>query len=366
MSVSQLKDGRWICQYPNPNPPPRLKREYFGRGIEGESLARARNNSLGLRSMGRRGQPNSEIITFETLVDMYLTARLGHIEGTTLERLIIKLRKIILPEIAKLDWRRITHYRIDQYVKKRLTGGVWLIENKKVERGPVKRVTVNGEVTYIQAILNWAANRKYINQNPLAGYDKPQRDDEIIQPVTAEESRLILASSPAHLVRALALSYYTGLRPGKKELLRLKWSAVDWDLNTILVRSARRHGPTSRTVPIHDEFLPILKGWHEADISHGHVDNYIILYRGKPVDRISKAFASAKIRAGITRKLPPYAFRHAFVTNLLGAGGDLKSVSEIAGHSRPDTTMKIYQHTNLTLHKKEINKLPALDIPKGE
>jgi hypothetical protein len=35
MSLHQLKDGRWIVQYPNREPLPRLKREYFGRGLEG-------------------------------------------------------------------------------------------------------------------------------------------------------------------------------------------------------------------------------------------------------------------------------------------------------------------------------------------
>ena len=262
-----------------------------------------------------------------------------------------------------MDVRRLTHRRMDQYVNGRLAGA--RISGK--ERKPVKRTTVHNEVTYILAIMNWAMGRKYIRNNPLIGFRKPPRDDVIIQPVTNEESRLILKQAPAHLIRALALSYYTGLRPGKKELLRLKWSDIDWGLRTILVQSARKGGIKSRTVPIHEEFYPAIKGWHKKDMAlDDRLDSYIITYRDRSIDSIKKSFATAKKKAGITRKLPPYAFRHAFATNVLSAGGDLKSTSEILGHSRTDTTTRIYQHTDLTLLRKSVNKLPPLDIPTGE
>lgn len=349
MSVFQIKDGRWCVQYKNPNPPPRLRREYFGRGFEGEKRARERNEELGLGSAGKR-TPERDSKTFGHLAQAYLDSKRGQIAVSTIERLHIKLAKVILPEIGRTDVRRLTHRRIDQYVNKRLK--------------TVKRVTVHNEVTYIQAILNWAVEERYIRINPLARYKKPVRDDAIIQPVTADEARRILQKSPAHLVRALALSYYTGLRPGRVELLRLKWSAVDWDLQTIIVISARKRGPASRQVPVHNDFLPILKRWYDQDMENGKTPNdFIITFRGKPIDRISKAFTSAKRRAGITRKLPPYAFRHSFATGSLAAGGDLKAISEILGHSRTDTTTRIYHHTNLTLKRDSINKLPKLDIP---
>ena len=118
-------------------------------------------------------------------------------------------------------------------------------------------------------------------------------------------------------------------------------------------------------ISIHDDFLPVLQGWRDADLSNGKNDgDYIITYRGKPVDRISRAFATVKRKAGITRKLPPYAFRHGFAAGVLAAVADLKSTSEILGHSRSDTTTRIYQHTDMELHRRSIGKLPALEIPK--
>jgi integrase len=89
----------------------------------------------------------------------------------------------------------------------------------------------------------------------------------------------------------------------------------------------------------------------------------IITYRDQPVKRIKKAFYAAKKRAGITRRLRIYDFRHSFATTVLGEEGDLKSASEIMGHSRTETTMQIYQHTNTKLHRRTINKFPELNLP---
>jgi len=50
---------------------------------------------------------------------------------------------------------------------------------------------------------------------------------------------------------------------------------------------------------------------------------------------------------------------------MLKDGADLKSVSEIAGHSRPGTTTNVYQHVDETMHRAAIEKIPPLKIKKA-
>ena len=66
--------------------------------------------------------------------------------------------------------------------------------------------------------------------------------------------------------------------------------------------------------------------------------------------------------AGITRRLRPYDFRHKFATYLLQNNADLKSTSEMLGHTRTDTTTRIYQHTSVDRHAAAIKLLPSLKI----
>ena len=348
MSVHQLKDGRWIVHYRDPDRAGKWKREYFGRGLEAEKRARARNENLGLGPYNAR-TPAQGGITFKDLADGYLLAKQSQMARTSIDALFWKLGAVILPELGSTEAMRLTAYRMDQYVAKRLRY--------------VKRTTVHRELSDIQAILNWAVKRQYLSRNPIAGYEKPKRDDEVIQPPTQAEINAMLPHCPAHLVRALTLSYYTGVRPGNSELLGLEWVAIDWDLNLILIRSAKKGGRPYRLVPLHESFLEILKAWHAQD---DYSTGLIIHYRGRRVRSFKKAFARAKKKAGITRRLPPYAFRHAFATYALGMGADLKSTSEILGHSRPDTTTRIYQHTNTKLHRAAVGAVPAIEIPGGQ
>ena len=55
-----------------------------------------------------------------------------------------------------------------------------------------------------------------------------------------------------------------------------------------------------------------------------------------------------------------YDLRHAGITLALEDGADLKAVSEIAGHSRPDTTMRSYQHVTKDQHRDAVAKIPCI------
>ena len=348
MSVHLLKDGRWIVQYRADPRGGKYKREYFGRGLEAEAKARSRQAELDLRSYTKR-TPSGTSPRFEDIANSYLVARQGINEPSTRRRLLIVLKASILPEIGRSAAMGLTHHRLDLYVAKRL---------KKV-----KRTTVHREIADIQAILNWAVTRQIIKTTPVKDYQSPKRDDEIIQPATHQEIRQILEYTPDHVTRALLISYYTGLRPGK-ELFGLKWTDIDWDQKTILVRSSKKGGPPFRIVPLHPEFVGILKELDEKDAKNKDFSSdYIINYKGRPIKSIRTALKRAKKKAGITHRLTPYAFRHTFATRVLSAGGDLKATSEILGHSRTDTTTRIYQHTDLTAHRNAIANLPALDLP---
>lgn len=353
MSVHQLRDGRWIVTWWD-SAEKKRRRRYFGRGLEAEKAADEFNATLGLnpylKSIRRSKSPY-----FRELVEAYLTAKAGSIEASTKKMFGLKMDSVILPELGRFEALRITHNRLDLYVQKRLK--------------TVKRTTVHRELSDINAVLNWAVSRGYIVKNPIAGYKKPARDDAVIQPPTASEISKILAEASAHVIRAICISYFTGLRPGRVELLSLTWDCVDWNAGTLHVVSARKGGLRHRTVPLHLEFIKLLYRWHRQDRKLAvkkktDFPENIVHFRGKAVKCIRKAFAAAKVKAGIKRRIRPYDLRHAFASAVLRSGADLKSTSELLGHSRPDTTVRIYQHTDLAMHKSVIDKIRPLDIPE--
>jgi len=353
MAVTQLKDGRWICYYRfqvqgsevhgsglNERKISRIKKEYFGRGAGAEARAWARNKELNLQK--RKSARPSLGPLFQDLVEEYVKNKI--FSKNSQDHLEIRLNANILPAFGNLHTIHITDQHLDNYVQKRRNDGV-------------KYTTIHYELTIIQAILNWSASRKppLIPANPVRGYKKPERDDEIILPPTREEINRILAEASPHLKRAIMLSYFLGLRPGDVELLSLTWPNVNRENETILVISAHKGGVEKRMVPIHKELLPYLKKWAEEDQNKGHIVNI----RGRPIHSLKTSWKGALRRAKIGRRLRLYDLRHHFVTRALEQGGDIKALAEVVG-SRPETLMKHYQHVTSAVHRKIVGTIPPL------
>jgi len=339
MAITQKRDGRWcVVNYVAG----KQSWNYFGRGAEGEK--KARDYDADLKATGKvrayKKRPNHWGPVFTEVADAYLAAKAATLPTVSLKNMLYKFRGIILPAIGHLMVMKLTPEVLDAYVANR----------SRV----VKKTTIHRELTDIHAVLNWAVKRRLIVFNPIKGHEKPKRDDAIIMPPTPGEIRAILAMAPDHLRRALIVTYYTGLRPGNSELFRLQWTAVDFDGEVIHVISALKGGIRERLVPLAPAFKAALKKWHREDKEKG----FLIHFNGQPIKSIKTTWKNTKGRAGITRRLRPYDFRHAFASEMLKAGGDLKSTSEILGHSRSDTTMRIYQHTDGGMHRRNIKKLP--------
>jgi integrase len=339
MSVHQLKDGRWIVRHRIGADPerPTANKKYFGRGLE---AARDANewNAMVLAAGSKITTPNAGTCpSFINLVNEYLLARKNTMTATSWQICVDKMKQTILPEFADSFAYQLTPARLDQYATSRAECGV-------------KRTTIHRELDDIRAVLRWSVKRRLLSSNPMEGFEMPTRDDARIQPPTHAEFAAILTTASPHLQRAMLITYHTGLRPGKEELLCLKWDAVDFYGKTLMVISAKKGGLPSRMVPLNRTILAHLEEWHSKDLKMDY-PGYIVHYHGQKIACLKTAWKAAKKRAKVLRRLRMYDIRHACATNMLALGADLKSVSEILGHTSPEMTMRVYQHVDNKLKR---------------
>ena len=341
MSVYQLKDGRWVCGYPKGRDPERPKStvKYFGRGPEALRQAEAFNLKLGL------GPKNRNVIrerrSFIELVNAYMLSKEHSMAASSFDVLRIRMEGVILPILGREAADNINGNMLDRYIS--------------IRAKTVKMTTVHRELTSIRAVMNWAFRRRLISVNPMIGFDFPRKDDARINPPTRKEIEAILTCAVPHLQRAILISYHTGLRPGKEELLRLTWDDVDMIGRTLMVTSSLKGGLPRRMVPLNKTIISHLQAWYKEDRKPEM--RYLIHYHGGPVDSLKTSWKKAKTRAGITRRLRMYDIRHAFATTLLERGADLKSVSEILGHASTDMTTRVYQHVSDDLKRRAVDLL---------
>ena len=231
--------------------------------------------------------------------------------------------------------------------------------------GSMKRRTQNYYLIAIRAFLKFLRKRgvESISPERIELAKVPERSLDLI--TVSELERLLAAPREAcaktediHKKRGhlrdnaiLELLFSTGLRVA--ELCGLN---VDIDL-TRDEMSVRGKGDKVRVVFLSPaakdavkEYLATRNDMEEALFVDG--------WEGKPhrisprdVQRHIKEYAA---RAGITSKVTPHTLRHAFATDLLSNGADLRSVQALLGHANITTT-QVYTHVT-DKHLREIHQ----------
>lgn len=193
-------------------------------------------------------------------------------------------------------------------------------------------------------------------------------------PTRTELSRMATGlRGPVKLM--VALMYGSGLRVS--ECCHLRVQDIDFEHMTIRVHSGK--GEKSRLTVLPLALVPALqrhiawrKALHDVDLANAHglvelpgrlsikyrnasrelrwqwlFPSTIIRgqYRWHCTDEaISKQMRAATRAAGITTRITPHTLRHAFATDALLNGTDIKTVQDWLGHTNLETTA-IYLHT---------------------
>jgi integron integrase len=118
-------------------------------------------------------------------------------------------------------------------------------------------------------------------------------------------------------------------------------------------RMARKYPGASRSLPWQFVFPAASDRWN-AELSRwerGHAS----------VSLLQREFRFAVRRSGVQQHATVHTLRHAFATHLLQAGTDVRTLQELLGHAKLDTTM-IYTHVG-AVHAAVTSPLARLAAP---
>ena len=314
--------------------------------------------------------------TVKEYAEKWLMLQSAHIRQTTL---IDYTSKVKLHVIAPLG-----HMRMADVTKDDIQ--LALVPVSKKSTSVYKSVVI-----LYKCIFKAAKDSRVIDENPTGfltakGGGVPQTDKI---PLTDEQVEILLdAVKGLQTYVFVMLGLYAGLR--REEILGLKWDSVylnkkapyltvrrAWHTegNKPVILDELKTKAAHRDIPLPDRLVECLKGWKAQSKSEYVISNsdggplsytqfkrlwqfiitrstkerfYYKYENGKRVKHTikpvlgEKAAHNGKVVYTIDFDVTPHKLRHTYITNLIYANVDPKTVQYLAGHENSKVTMDIY------------------------
>jgi integrase/recombinase XerC len=224
----------------------------------------------------------------------------------------------------------------------------------------LKKNTLRVRISALKSFFKFCTKKEYLKSNPATLVLSPKRDkslptflieNEIIQLLEKSD---ISSFEGARNNALIELLYGSGLRIS--ELLNLKINDLNFYEGVVKVKGK---GNKIRIVPLGSKSIIALKKYIElrnCEIPR-KIDILFTLSNGKKLYYSAAYRIINKSLQGITesKKKSPHVFRHTFATHLMSNGADIRTVSEMLGHSSLSTT-QVYTHLSIEKLKDSYKK----------
>ena len=235
----------------------------------------------------------------------------------------------------------------DRFIQARRAGRVGLSGR------PVGNRTIEWDLTFLMAVLNWAERSKdergrpLLDRNPLKGLRKPREKNPARVVLTEDEYRALLKVSwqvgwRFHV--ALVLAHETGHRIGA--IRQLRWTDIDFEGREVRWRAEHEKTGHEHVTPLTDEALAALG---EARRRGDGTGNAPVLPSSRDatrcVHRVSafQWWRKAQTLAGLEPKPRRgwHSLRRKFASDLMDL--PLKVLCELGGWRDAQTVLRCYQ-----------------------
>lgn len=171
---------------------------------------------------------------------------------------------------------------------------------------------------------------------------------------------------------SIVLALFTGLRIG--EVCALQWKDISLETGimtvsktvqriqnpdggssskTILLLGTPKTSASVRTIPLAEGIIKLCQIFRSDDSEAFVLTGTRHFMEPRGLQRKLKKYTTELDLSGIHF----HTLRHTFATRCIEAGCDMKTLSEILGHSSISTTMNRYVHPDLNLKRENISKL---------
>lgn len=365
-NIYKRKDGRWEGRY--------IRERENGKAKYGAVYAKSYREVREKLNEARKVSGKKEMLSLEGLkvtdIGMqWLSEAAISLKQSSVNKYEDILRCYILPEFGEMELSKITNQQIISF-----TNGLLLSGGAKKQG--LTHTTVAEILSTLNGIRVYAMKKDY----PVAFSTECvsiKKETVDIRVLSLEEEEQLIGHLQDHMdasALGILLCLFTGIRLG--ELCAMKWDDISLLEKKMSVgrtmQRQRIHNTSSgrktevrilepksacsiRTIPLPDTVMNLLAEFYTpgAFLLTGRVDRF--MEPRTMQNHFKKTVASCGIRDANF-----HATRHTFATRCIELGFDVKSLSEILGHSSVAITMNRYVHPTMALKRENMNRFSGL------
>ncbi|MBF0281415.1 MAG: tyrosine-type recombinase/integrase [Zetaproteobacteria bacterium] len=222
----------------------------------------------------------------------------------------------------------------------------WLVDLYSHGKSPA---TIARRLSALRGMFDFALRSKWLESNIVTTVHAPKQGKRLPRTLPKQQTQKLLKSGQRsgekRDLAMVALMYGCGLRVAETVGLNLH----DIYLANMELRIVGK-GRKERMVPMTDAVLEMLQDYLDERMGIVAVDaDAVFLNRShqrittRSVQRMMKERA---LDQGADLGVTPHRLRHAFATDLLASGADLRGIQDLLGHSSLSTTER-YTHLEL-------------------
>lgn len=306
--------------------------------------------------MIKHGNNRKCTITVETLINYWMDANAYNRKESTQERYRFLVQKHIIPKLGDVDLSELTSDMLNEFIEDKLRRG------RLDGTGGLSPGTVNDIYLIIKSSLKMANYRYHYYNYEMENVKTPVVKKKKIEVFSESETEKMIRSileNPTLTGIAVLLGLETGLRIG--EVCALRWSDIDFEDHLLYVRRTAlriNYGGWSELViqspksESSERVIPLTRKTCDFLYKiHGEITKDVYILTSDPNIPMDPRTLQYRFRTFLKKNKVKHrsfhALRHSFATRSVERGVDIKSLSEILGHSNVRTTLQLYVHPSM-------------------
>lgn len=361
--IHKRKDGRWEGRYK------------FGikedgtiayRSVYGKTYTECKNKLEECKANPNISDSKYKEQKFSEVLSLWLNANRVRLKGATENKYLYMIESHIIPKLGNYRISTITSSVVNDFLDEQLKEGQ-LKGNGGLSPSYVKTIAI-----IIEAALKYAAAEGMCQplKTPIHKPSVPKKELQILTSDVQTSFEKILIEEENEVSLGTMIALHTGMRIG--EVCALMWEDVDFENNIIHVRhtvarvtsisdvsktkliiDTPKTMSSKRDIPISSVLKPILFSAHEHKKS-----TYVVSENNSFIGTRTFDYRYRQmLKRNNISNFNFHTIRHTFATRCIEVGVDVKSLSEILGHSNVSTTLNTYVHPSMEIKKNQIEKL---------